>query len=751
MFEALPRFFASTWPIVTTRKRWLAHGLSWASLLGVACSRFLFLPSGPWEQDEALLACGVLDFDPRHHMPHPPGFPLWVVLGRLVRLLGVEDPLQALQIASAALSLVGLVALASFWGAVLDRRVALAGAFLTCFLPGVWFHAMRGFSETPAAVVFLLALLVWQRGGEERFGTAVTLLSAAALIRPPWLPFFALVGLSWAWRLRRRRQVLVRTALGVFLFVLVILGPLVLEAGGLNFYWRALANHGREHAFLLGTEGLSWGQLGLVKGLGGPFPAAAVLALAMLGWASLASRLGWRVFLAATGLAAWGLYLLLFTHNSTYPRYWVLVLVMLGPLAVQGVSFLTRSATVAGVAGTVAAMGYAFWTFPAIAYAHSHPLPAVAALRQVPADPDSNVVFQDELFAFRNYLARTKKLQSPSLRWSEVRAPYFKLGGAKLFLVSESGPTFLPSSISQEVTFQVQEMRVAYLSQGRFLRATVVRNPVLLLVGGSIREADDQGHPFVWLYRDATLLFPTLRGGGTLTLALELPPGLEENTLEAWVDGTRVGEGKVFAGKALFQVPVGEVGNRWAQAAVVPIRLRAGLERRFPGDLRPLAYKVRMVSVEVAPWSVQPYAFDLNRESLHRAAVEVSGVYEAESFSGVKGAWCEPRCTLSLAVSRGLLQIWLAAPHPGGTAASLRLEESRLEVYVPPEGTFLGVPVGATRGEAHRATLSIEATPFVSPGDQRQLGVVVLGVQFQPALPALDLLMGEPVPFPLTR
>lgn len=709
------------------------------------------MPSGPWEQDEALLACGVLGFDPEHHMPHPPGFPLWILLGRLVRVLGVEDPLQALQLASAALSVVGFIALASFWWAVLDRRVALTGALLTSFLPGVWFHAMRGFSETPATVVFLLALLVWQRRGEERFGTAVTLLSVAALIRPPWLPFFALVGLFWALRLRRRPQLLLPAALGSFLLALVVLGPLVLEAGGLNIYGKALANHGREHAFLLGTEGFSWGQLGLVKGLAGPVPATTVLALAVLGWASLAPRLGWRVFLSFSGLAAWGLYLLLFTHNNTYPRYWVPVCVMLGPLAVQGVTFLTRSVPIAGVAGTVAAIGFAVWTFPAIRYAHSHLLPAVAAFSCLPADPENNVVFQDELFSFRNYLALTKKLQGHTLRWSEVKAPYFKLGGAKLFLVSESGPTFLSSSISEEVTFQVQEMRVAYLSQGRFLRATVVRNPVVLFAGGSIREVNDQGHPFVWLYRDATLLLPAMRGGGTLTFALELPPGLEENTLEAWVDGTRVGEGKVSVGKALFQVPVEKTQKRWAQAAVVPIRLRASLERKFPGDLRPLAYQVRLVSVEVGPWGVQPYAFDLSQEGLHRAAVEATNVYGTENFSGIEGAWCEPQCTLRLPVSKGLVKIWLAAPRPGGTTASLWLEESRLEVFVPPEGTFLGIPVGVRQSEAHRATLTIEAAPFSSPKDPRKLGLVILGVQFQPALPAVDLLLGEPVPFPLTR
>ena len=61
-------------------------------LLLVLLSRLLLLPDGAWEQDEALMACGVLDFDPARHMPLPPGFPLWVFIGKVVRKLAVGGP-----------------------------------------------------------------------------------------------------------------------------------------------------------------------------------------------------------------------------------------------------------------------------------------------------------------------------------------------------------------------------------------------------------------------------------------------------------------------------------------------------------------------------------------------------------------------------------------------------------------------------------------------------------------------------------
>lgn len=69
--------------------------LTAAAVTAVALSRLLLLPDGPWEQDEALFAVGVLDFDVTRHRPHPPGFPGWIALGRLLHPF-VGDPVRAL-------------------------------------------------------------------------------------------------------------------------------------------------------------------------------------------------------------------------------------------------------------------------------------------------------------------------------------------------------------------------------------------------------------------------------------------------------------------------------------------------------------------------------------------------------------------------------------------------------------------------------------------------------------------------------
>jgi hypothetical protein len=178
------------WPLLPLSHRLAAHAASAAIVAGLLASRLLLRPAGPWEQDEALMACGVMEFDPGRHMPLPPGFPLWIALGKLVRMCGAWDPLVALQFASAVLSVLGLWALVGLWDRLAGRGVALAGALLAAFIPGVWFHATRGFSETPAAALTVIGLALWLRGGRAAFVPGVLAIVSAALVRPPLTPFF---------------------------------------------------------------------------------------------------------------------------------------------------------------------------------------------------------------------------------------------------------------------------------------------------------------------------------------------------------------------------------------------------------------------------------------------------------------------------------------------------------------------------------------------------------------------------------
>ena len=85
---------------------------AFAGFLAVAAIRLLTLPESLWEWDEILFLQGVVDFDPLHHHPHPPGYPLYIGLGKVFALV-FRDPYWGLVALGVAASLVGYAALVS--------------------------------------------------------------------------------------------------------------------------------------------------------------------------------------------------------------------------------------------------------------------------------------------------------------------------------------------------------------------------------------------------------------------------------------------------------------------------------------------------------------------------------------------------------------------------------------------------------------------------------------------------------------
>lgn len=721
------------WPLFPGRRPAPAAIASVAALVGVLLSRLLLLADGPWEQDEALLAAGVIDFDPAHHMPLPPGFPLWIFLGRAVRLFGVADPILALQIASSILSVVGLWALVGLWDRPAGRTLALAGAALAAFLPGVWAHAGRAFSETPSAAFALVAMGLWLRGGRRGFVPGVLAMTAAALVRPPLAPLFIMAVALAAWRVRGEWRRLVAGGLAATALVLLVVLPLVGEAGGWRMYWDAGRAHAGEHFVGLPDMSRALQGLGWVRGLGTVPVGLGFAALAALGWWTWKRTLG-SAWWAGTLAGGWLAYLLLFVHNPTYPRYYVLAWLLAATPALAGAIRLARAPRLVAPLSLLGVTASVWWVWPALVYMHERPLPVIAALRQVADEGRGVLVFEDQLFSFRALTYRTREVRIPSMRVSEIPRRRLNLGGQPIWFLTESAGQDLSSTVSRVVETTVSEARVVRLSQERFLHVRLVRNPVLAWRGASIPELEGSDR-FLWFEDRSLILVPPVSGPGTLALAVEAHPALPNLPLRAVVAGTPTLDTVLRPGRQIVRIPLPAhpVRNRLAQ--IMPVALVAGREVRVHGDYRSLAFRVFRASVEAPPHRAAPAAFFPEESSAFSAVAEIDGFFGPELMGtpARPATWAGPVARVRFPASAGLVGVEMLAPRPEPATVEIRLGDVQAKVVVGPEGTQVAVPVPGERASSQMMELEIRSSVFVpGRGDERQLGVAVSRIWFMP-------------------
>src|SRR5258706_33895 len=133
----------------------------WREALGavaVIVSRILTAPRTPWENDEFLFAEAVRNFDPSRYHPHPPGFPLLVILGKVFNAF-VHDPWRALVVFGIVAAPIGFVAIArAFRNWIDDPDLAVCGALLYYFSASMMVHGTLALSDGPAMMFLGLAL-----------------------------------------------------------------------------------------------------------------------------------------------------------------------------------------------------------------------------------------------------------------------------------------------------------------------------------------------------------------------------------------------------------------------------------------------------------------------------------------------------------------------------------------------------------------------------------------------------------------
>ena len=212
----------------------------WLLLGAVAISRLVFRSRDLYDLDSVNFALGMARFDTRVHQPHPPGYFLYVCIGRLVNFF-VHDANLALVLISVAASMATVAMiylLAQDW---FGQRAARISGLLFLFSPLAWFHGTVALTySVEAAFSALLGYLCWRihRGDAAFVVPAAISLGISAGIRPSSLVFLGPLFLFSLWSVPIKKSLL-------GLAVLALTGaawflPMIYASGGFANYFGAL-------------------------------------------------------------------------------------------------------------------------------------------------------------------------------------------------------------------------------------------------------------------------------------------------------------------------------------------------------------------------------------------------------------------------------------------------------------------------------------------------------------------------------
>jgi 4-amino-4-deoxy-L-arabinose transferase-like glycosyltransferase len=520
-----------------------------AVVLGaLAASRFFALAAEPGEIDEAVFAGAVTRYDLFDLSPQAPGFPLWILIGRLL-LPVCLTPFNALATASTVLSALALPALYIWGRRLVGGWSALGGTLFAGALPVVWVNGGRGFSDTPATALFLMALAclalteerretLHSRWGEyvaarraRRFAAAAGLLAAAgAGVRPHLVLAFGPLLLLWAFRTFSRAH---RRAAAVTFVGSAAAGGLAwnawlwAQAGGVLGLFSSLAERAefRAHAFSTGTFGTLADSFA-VRDLLTPARAAVFWVLLLGGLTALARRraesaVDLAVVLVPLFVSLW------FLHSRAMSRYSVPLVMVASLPVVYGASRALRKAPLGFLAAALAAVPFAAEAWPEVLWSAREGTPAMAAIRALEryVHPGRETIIADGVF---HAFLRTERWERRLVAWAytdaELVSAALQMNKRVVRLTDFTPEPQLPPSSWGWSLFSHGGRAAEELGNKRLLTVGL-RDPAPPLFGPGfgVREEAPGQPSFRWSGPSAILIVPGDHGPPAAFLAGERP------------------------------------------------------------------------------------------------------------------------------------------------------------------------------------------------------------------------------------
>lgn len=371
------------------------------------------LPTSFADIDAINFAMGVQDFDVALHQPHPPGYPVFIAMGKAsTAVLGAAGvpaaEVRGLAVWSAVCGALLIPLMFHLFRAVVpDGRIALAGAVITAVSPLFWFNALRPLSDLAglAAVVgsqVLIVRVVMRRNpphagkdlivGAVLAGLAIGIRSQSFVLTLPLLAL-ALVLPRTGLRASSRLGAIAALAAGALLWAI----PMVIAAGGLQAYLNALADQAGEDfagvAMLWTTRtpraALAAATYTFLWPWGNVPAGVIVVSLAGFGAVRMFRREPFALAVLLVAFVPYAVFHLLFQETVT-TRYALPLLPPVGFLGAVGVAAAGFRPLAA--ASTLFALFALALALPAAATYARHETPPTRALREAAALPAATVI-----------------------------------------------------------------------------------------------------------------------------------------------------------------------------------------------------------------------------------------------------------------------------------------------------------------------------------------------------------------------
>jgi hypothetical protein len=568
----------------------------WREVLGaviVLVSRIITAPRTPWENDEFLFAEAVRNFDPSRYHPHPPGFPLLVILGKVFNAF-IHDPWRALVVFGIVAAPIGFVAIArAFRNWIDDPDLAVCGALLYYFSASMMVHGTLALSDGPAMMFLGLALFAISSPHDETHERNAIFIgiwtSAVVGTRPqlfvPIAPML-IVALLQMRTVRQRAACVIAFGLVSAMWFL----PLADAAGGfeaLRLYETKQMQYVAAHDASVSRGGMSIAQLAVrfvLHPWGSKYvtlPLFACVAFGVAAFVRLLRRDRWRSTLLPLLIFTAGqlIFELGWMDPADGARYSLPVMILVALVAALGFGVLRQSlkfAATPGVATAILAAATLAYVWPLVGARTKVPSPPAAAAAYANANlpPNSVIGYDIALKPHAEYLLTRFRLlpieKAIAETYDHPEVPLVLYANGASSVGGSHGFTWPASDAYEKLTrqFYRQVMVAPRAARERYLP---VRGVYAL-------EWTTSGDEWRWLAPDATIRLPRAHGSeAALTLRFSTDVPYATNAVTISINGRDAG---------VFNIGREPVVVRLALPAEPSIDIRLRSSRSFsPGAL----------------------------------------------------------------------------------------------------------------------------------------------------------------------